>query len=462
MVVASKRKTGAMPAQSIPTVAIVGAGFSGTLLAIHLLRRGGVRVVLIGERLGRGVAYSTTCNEHLLNVPAAKMSAFVDTPLDFLDWCRSQNQENSVEAHSFVPRKQYGAYLEYLLAEAKNERLEYVQGQAINAMPRSGGGFDLQMADGGQQSCDRLVLAIGNALPANPSVQFGASFYDDPRYIRNPWCASALADLDATEPVLLIGSGLTMVDKVIELRSTGFTGSILALSRRGLLPASHPLQSAPFTFSADQLPSNVRSLCQLLRRSAAQHTNWQSVIDALRPHTVKLWQSLPLDERRRFLRHVRPYWEVMRHRLAPSIHAVMECELANKSLSVQAGRLLGFRERSSTIAVHWLKRGSQNIEIETVQRVINCTGPQCRLEKIDNPLLTNLHDQGLLRPDPLYLGVDADTNGGLIDLQSQPSDQLFALGCLLRGQFWESTAVPELRVQAEKLATLLCQLHAQK
>jgi uncharacterized NAD(P)/FAD-binding protein YdhS len=407
MVVASKRKIGARLGKSLPTVAIVGAGFSGTLLAIHLLRCGGVRLVLIGERPGRGVAYSTTCNEHLLNVPAAKMSAFVDTPLDFVDWCQSQSQD-SVEAHSFVPRKRYGAYLEYLLAEAKNERLEYVQGQAVNAVLSSGGGFALQMADGGQQSCDLLVLAIGNALPANPSVQFGASFYNDPRYIRNPWCASALADLDATEPVLLIGSGLTMVDKVIELRSTGFTGSILALSRRGLLPTSHPLQSAPFTFSADQLPTNVRSLCQILRQAAAKHTSWQPVIDALRPHTAKLWQSLPLEERRRFLRHVRPYWEVMRHRLAPSIHAVLEREIVNKSLNVQAGRLLGFRERSSTITVHWLKRGSQTIEIEAFQRVINCTGPQCSLEKMDNPLLINLLNQGLLRPDPLHLGVDAN------------------------------------------------------
>ncbi|VUS35803.1 hypothetical protein SB6419_02492 [Klebsiella spallanzanii] len=60
-----------------PHVVIIGGGFSGAAVAIHLLRLvpAGGRVTLLEPREtpGAGVAYSTTEPSHRINVPAARM-----------------------------------------------------------------------------------------------------------------------------------------------------------------------------------------------------------------------------------------------------------------------------------------------------------------------------------------------------------------------------------------------------
>ena len=462
--VSTSRKNGRSALLEQPTtVAIVGAGFSGTVLAIYILRHSAHKVLLVNaaERFGPGVAYATSCPEHRLNVPAGKMSALAELPDHFLHWCQERTPLEA-GAGTFVSRTHYGDYLTQLLTEAADERLVRLSGQVHDAVPLPGGGFELHFGHGPTVRCERLVLAVGNCRPSPIPVEFGGEFYASGRYLGDPWDPAAVRNLDASQAVLLFGTGLTMVDKVLELRAAGFCGPLVALSRRGLLPLPHAPGAAPFAFAPSELPLTVRALCQQVRAAIAGRggRDWQAVIDALRPQTVTHWQALPLVERRRFLRHLRPYWEVVRHRIAPAVHEAIVRELAGGGLAMRAGRLVGFREHPDAVTVHWRPRGTDEIQTVTVQRVINCTGPECRLEHRKNPLLVNLRRRGLLCPDDLGLGVRADAHGALIDTAGRTSDRLFTLGGLLRGQRWESTAVPELREQARQLGALLARLPA--
>src|SRR5262249_35826518 len=154
----------------------------------------------------------------------------------------------------------------------------------------------------------------------------------------------ALDGIGPRDTVGLIGTGLTMVDVVLDLRSRGHQGAITALSRRGLMPVPHRNVEAytPFV-PADCPPKRISELLAVVRRevrSAAERgIDWRSVIDALRTQIDTLWRNLPFQERKRFLRHARPYWEVHRHRVAPVVADEIDALLRSGSLSVIAGKI---------------------------------------------------------------------------------------------------------------------------
>ncbi|HWY24061.1 MAG TPA: hypothetical protein VNX47_04035, partial [Nevskia sp.] len=60
--------------------------------------------------------------------------------------------------------------------------------------------------------------------------------------------------------------------------------------------------------------------------------------------------------------------------------------------------------------------------------------------------------------DALGLGLLTDAQGALLDRDGQASTWLYTLGPARKGQLWETTAVPEIRVQAQALARRLLQL----
>jgi uncharacterized NAD(P)/FAD-binding protein YdhS len=444
------------------TVAIIGGGFTGATLAAQLLRNSGgsVSVALIerGARLGRGVAYSTECTEHLLNVRARNMSAYPDEPEHFLKWARL-NHDPGASPDDYLPRAVFGQYVASVLQqeiERHPGQLEHVQDEAVS-ISHIGDTAEIRLRSGRVLFADKVVIALGNFPPGDPRLP-GRTPHSL-RYVSNPWKASTLGDVSHDKSVLLVGSGLTSVDVAITLRVRGFRGTIHILSRRGLLPQTHKAGAMWPPFWDDQSPRTVRGLLRLIRAQveAAKKTGsgWRAVIDSLRPFTQEIWSSLSFRERRRFLRHVRPYWDVHRHRIAPAIGARIASQIQDGQIEIHPGRITAYVEDSGGVDVTYCDRVSGQLEQLRVDRVMNCTGPESDCRKVDDPLLTNLLRQKLARPDPLFLGLDVSQDGALIDAHGAASNLLYAIGPVRKGSLWETIAVPELRVQVSELSKLL-------
>lgn len=445
-----------------PTVAIVGGGASGVLTAVHLLRRRApVRVVLIedGPRLGRGVAYGTTCDAHLLNVPAAGMSAYPEEPDHFVDWARTRRP--GVEHGSFLPRRLYGEYLEWCLAEeiagAPRHAFLAVQSRVVGIVSGPDGA-GLKLADGATIWASQVVLALGNSAgPATPPR------WEQPGPVRAAWHPDALAGIAGSDrPVVLVGTGLTAVDVVISLEEAGFTGPLHAISRRGLLPRAHrPMAGpAPVEPPPDWSPRSARELLAALRSeirgAESRGGDWRSVVDRLRPVTQELWASLPEAERERLHRHALRYWEVHRHRMAPEIAGRIAALQAAGRLVVAAGRILSITDHGGGVRVvvrprHAPAGQGGPLEIDAAA-VIRCTGPAERLSDAADPIFDSLFATGDAMPGPLGLGLAVDPDGRLLDRHGHPSESLWAIGPLRRGALLETTAVPEIREQAAALA----------
>ena len=441
------------------SVAIIGGGFSGTILAAQLLRRGdpSVSVVVVEKTpsVGHGLAYGTDCPSLLLNVRARNMSAFPDDPSHFLRWAQS-NHDPRTGPGSFLPRAVYGRYVQAVLNEsvqlAGNDRMEWMKDEAWQLSPTDKG-MEIKLQSGRRLLADRVLLALGNFPPSDPLAAWKAE--TGSRYSRNPWSASTFEGVENLGDVLLVGSGLTSVDVAFQLRKQGCRGTIHILSRRGLLPQPHKATDPVLPSWNEASPKNIAGLLRLVREQIRQGhergTEWQSVFDSLRPQVAKIWQSLSETERRRFLRHVRPYWEVHRHRAAPQIAQSIAEQISSGQIQVHAGRITGYKEDRSSIKVIFRDRKSGKANSLSVDRVINCTGPESDCRRMDNPLISSLLGSGLTRPDPLFLGLEVSPDGALISRDGTISDSLFAVGPIRKGSVWESTAVPELREQIDGL-----------
>lgn len=444
-------------------IAIIGGGFSGTMVATHLLRlaTAPLSITLIEPRpsLGAGLAYGTANPCHLLNVPAGRMSAFPDDPRHFSGWL----SHDTYGAGCFAPRKLYGIYiqsvLETVIAQAPaSARLDRIRNEAVAILPH-GSGAVIQLKTGQTLQADRVVLVLGNFPPSDPDVA-DRSFYRSQRYVSDPWAPDALDHLAPTDPVVLVGSGLTMVDVALTLKARGHRSAIHAISRQGRLPQSHRMSAPyPLFLTAAETPASTRILLRRIRqeieRAAVAGYDWRAVIDALRPETQALWQALPLVERRRFLRHVRSCWDVHRHRAAPKAAAAIERLKRSEQLRVHAGRIDAYREQHDGVWVIYRPRRSNTLVELRASHVINCTGPESDYRKLQHPLVRHLLASGLVRPDPLCLGLDTDAEGRLLDARGDASTFLYTLGPPCKGRLWETTAVPEIRGQAQALAQRL-------
>ncbi len=428
-------------------VAVVGAGFSGLLTAIHLLRlNAGLRVTLIERRkvFGPGTAYDTGNPHHLLNVRLDNMGAFPDQPGHLADWLAEQTSWRAQDG--FITRGVYGDYLQHLLDQALDgapERLRLLASEA-RALDRDGAGWTLTMEDGETVQADAVVLALGNLEPASPSG-VDEALRRSPLYVENPWRLEAKA-ADGARDILLIGAGLTMVDAALSLRRPGrrFT----ALSRHGLLPRAHAtVPPAPYREAFAGGPSDV--LKQV--RAATETHDWRAVFDHLRHSARPLWRSWTPDQRKRFLRHLRPLWDVHRHRLSPGSARDIHSMLASGELTVLAGKLSETALDGTSVEAAWRPRGRRRAIRGRFDLVVNCTGPLGVIQQSREPLIADILNKGYGRPDPLGLGLQVDADGRLIG-ENRQTDGLYAIGPLTRGAFWEITAVPDLRGQALELA----------
>ena len=450
-----------------PPIAIVGAGFSGTVTALHLLDRLPSRTLLLCERLpafARGAAYSTHDPVHLLNVRAANMSAYPDRPAHFLEWLQRliaqspdaelarRIQETAVG--TFVPRDLYGRYLTALVREALAQdrgalRLCLVPDEVVDLEP-TGQGYRLTLAGGPRHEVAGVILAAGHL------------FRDESGkgpYVANPWSPAVTEDLDPDRPVVILGTGLSMVDITMQLWASGFPGPVIAISRRALLPQGHVLTASWPTpaFSA----AERRSLARLTRRirrevakALAQGVAWQSVVDSLRPITAPLRQCLPEAEQRRFLRHGRPWWDAHRHRMAPLVAQQTAGLVRQGYLQIRAGHVTGIEASGRLARVSYRPRGGSGTVSLDAQRVIEARGATAVGEAQD-PLIGRLLERGLVRLDRHRLGLDVTPDLQAIGASGPVTPGLWALGPLVRGVFWECTAVPDIRLQAAQLAERL-------
>ncbi|MHA6723718.1 FAD/NAD(P)-binding protein [Sphingomonas sp. RS2018] len=438
----------------IEHVVIVGAGFSGSLQAINLLRHDGPRATLIerGPVAGKGLAYGAAHPDHLLNVRAANMSALPDDPGHFVRWLKSRGHGDA--AGAFIPRLTYGEYLREQVQAARAaapHRLEIVTGDVTDLT--GGPGAVATMADGRTIAADAAVLAVGNLPPHTPPGLVPDSLPAD-RYFGDPWMPGVADGLSDDDTVLIIGTGLTMVDVALMLDARGFRGRIVALSRRGLLPRPHAGHGDPWK-RIDERPKLTPAGLVRAVRDRGDALGWRNAVDELRPFTQDMWANAGEEERARFLRHLRPWWDVHRHRLAPQVHARLTAMLDDGRLSVVAGKSIGFEPTEGGIALRWRPRGQDSVETMTGSRIVNAIGPQGDLTRTREPLLRTLYDRGAIRPDAAHLGIDVDADAATIDAEGRTSDWLYALGPMTRGAFWEIVAVPDIRVQTWTLARRL-------
>lgn len=439
-----------MSEKARPTVVIVGGGFSGLLTAIHLLHGAvnlQVRLVERAPQFGRGRAYSTCDPGHLLNVRAANMSAFLDQPQQFVTWLGAGPDVGD----RFVSRAQYGEYLQALLRGTLRRattagRLLLEQDEVV-AVRRAGRGLQVDLALGRSLQADAVVLALG-LLPSPSLPGVSPEALAHPYYVVDPW----RADLASLPPgrVLLLGSGLTMVDVALALGGDG--RPLTAISRRGLTPRPHA--GAPAADPPLGLPARPAEALRILRDHARQ-SGWRSAVGSIRAMTPEIWRSWPDAERRRFLRHLRPWWDAHRHLMAPAVAARIAALQEVDLLEFRAARLERLEHCGGGFEAMIRPRGARRLERLRCAAVVDCTGMSGDPTHDPSGLLPGLEARGMITRDPLGLGLAVDDEFRLLDGAGAATPGLYAVGPLSRAACWEAVAVPDLRAQTARLAHTL-------
>jgi uncharacterized NAD(P)/FAD-binding protein YdhS len=443
-------------------IVIVGGGFAGAALAYHLLqhRSPRLRISLIepGPRLGRGVAYSVGNPLLRLNVPASRMSIDPKRPQDFVSFAGAD-----ANPHAFLPRSLYGAYVGQRLVQASKDspgQLRILRAAAVSVCtgPAAHGGGGparaVQLEDGRMIYGDHVVLATGLSARAR-----GVALPRD-RRVLDAWDERSLARLPQSGRVLLLGSGLSALDVLRLLDAKDHRGEVVVLSRHGLLPRPHASQPASFAIPAHLLPAptTLRALIPWTRRLIAEAEKtgaaWQHALDALRPLSQRIWQTLSPRDQERFVRLVRPYWEVVRHRAPVDMFERVAAARAQGVLRVEAGRILESRAEPDALHVV-LRYRNGTIREEQFSAVVRCLGPSMDVADAP-PLMASLLRDGQARVCTTRLGIATGDHGRVIDAAGRPSEHVFALGQWCRASRWETTSVPDIVRDAVALAELLC------
>lgn len=451
----------------ISRVAIVGAGLSGRLVALNLLRCANadtvvqIRMFDRGDEYYMGPAYSDEADHLLLNVPAVRMGALPEDPAHFLKWVRDQGMP--VGEWDFLPRKLYRRYVLGLMDNALRVRpsgvtFDHIREEVIDIEVKERKAT-IYTAGGDSFTAEKVVLALGNFPPPHPLVS-NPLVLESERYIRDPWKSDVLDRLASHDSVFLVGTGQTMVDLVLGLQQKRHGGRITAISRRGLLPMAHgSFEPYPSFLEEIKLADNLPGMCRVVHRhlgqAKAMGIDQRTVIDSLRPATQEIWLNLSEGDKRRFVRHLFRRWEIIRSRIPPQSQVIIERLRASGQLEAISGKIVDLVDAGTTMEVHYVPRSEADIRVETAALVINCIGPETDYRRIDHPLVRHLMGRGLIRCGPARLGLDALPNGAIIGQPGEASRVLYTLGFTMRGVLWEVLAAPEIRVQAEQLARLL-------
>ncbi|UWF52243.1 FAD/NAD(P)-binding protein [Pseudomonas sp. N3-W] len=456
-------------------ILIVGGGLSGTMLAAQLLRLPGKRSMLVIEpraELGRGEAYSAVELGHTLNGNAARMSVDPDNADDLTQWLTDHitaggwpesDQQHVPVSQLFPPRGLFGVYVQQRLAEAQvagtlqGSTVEHVRAEVVDLQTRDDSVL-LTLSDGQRLQGAYAVLATG-LFPAARTPQTESSGLNAAAL--DPWDVAAMRQLDPQSTVLIIGSGLTMVDAVVSLEQAGHRGPIEVFSRHGLLPQRRRQPPAWADFlDADHSLRTPRQLVRELRRhcrdAIAQGVDWQAPLDTVRAHVGRLWSQATDAQRRQFVRHVRPWWESHHHRSPPLSAELIERLHGEGRLRIQAASFKGLEPASNgAVRIRIRRRGEVETVVVSGAALINSSGIEYDWRRVARPLPQQLLARGLIKPGPLALGIAAQADGAVLAADGQAAQRLFAMGPPLRGIWWESTAVTEVCSQAKALAVRL-------
>ncbi|SDS87774.1 Uncharacterized NAD(P)/FAD-binding protein YdhS [Pseudomonas sp. Z003-0.4C(8344-21)] len=456
-------------------VLIIGGGLSGTMLAVQLLRLPGQRKIVIIEpraELGRGEAYSAVEPGHTLNGNAARMSVDPDNADDLTQWLTEhiagggwpESAEQGVPVSElFPPRGLFGLYVQQRLAEARaigaqhGSSVEHICAEVTDLVSATDS-VQLSLSDGQTLSGTYAVLATG-MFPAARTPQKTSSGLNTAAL--DPWDVGAMRLLDTQSTVLIIGSGLTMVDAVVSLEQAGHRGPIRVFSRHGLLP--HVRRQPPVWvdfLGADQSLRTPRQLLRELRRQCreamAKGIDWQAPLDTVRVHIARLWSQASDVQRRQFVRHVRPWWESHHHRSPPLSAQLLERLHGAGRLTIDAASFKGLEPSTEDgVGIRIRRRGKSETRVVTGNALINSSGIEYDWRRVARPLPQQLLARGLVQPGPLALGIAAAADGAVLDAEGHASRRLFAMGPPLRGMWWESTAVTDVALQAKALAARL-------
>ena len=445
-------------------VAVIGGGAAGAAVFGELLARfdaGTIHWIVGPQSPGRGVAYATSDDRHLLNVHAANMGVFQEHGDDFIR--HASKQLGQVKGTDFLPRRlfgdfiqaQVGARIDAARRAGRSFRIHPESAQEI--MRRGEGGYAVRLTGERWIDVSDVILAVG-ALAQRPLRTVTPVALDSGAYDLDPWRLDRQAQVPRR--VIVIGTGLTAVDTLLSASVRWPHAELVAVSRHGLWPFSH--SALPLAAYARQQQLNQALLAcrgaapmlRLVRKALDSDADWRSVIDGMRPINARLWQGMDNHQRRQFLRHVRWIWEASRHRMAPASGQLIQQLQEDGRLRVHAARVLEV-DGSGPLRVTLRERANQLVSTLEADRVIQATGLDTAVAFGEYALLFQLLRDGLAVADPLQLGVQALADGQLRDASGQPQPGLHAIGSLLRGALWECTAMPEIRAAAHELAVRL-------
>ena len=439
------------------SIIIVGGGASGVVMAAHLLKSPNpdLRVTLIEKRphFGQGIAYSTLLSAHVLNVSAAGMSAYADDPGNFWRWLQGRglvDPEQTPQTPFYAPRSIYARYLGELLdeLEAREQptgRLRLIHEESLSITPTASG-VEVALANGTSVVAHLAILATGHdEQPAQGhAIRMGSE---------------ADTALDPESRVMVLGTGLSMVDAFLALEQRGHTGEIVAVSRRGLLPSPHR-KGNPIKLDVADIPLGTQLsyfvgwFRDLIRENQKAGIDWRDVVDGLRPFNQKIWQNWPASAKRRFVEHTKAWWDIHRHRMAPEVYAKVTQAVQSGRIRLVAGRVVGITP-GEAFSVDVQSRHSQLVEAFDVARIYDCSGIVRDISTSSNSVVRSLVDRGLARPDPMRIGLDVSANCEIIAGDGAVSRKILAVGPLTRGTFFEIDAIPDIRVQCARLSKQL-------
>ncbi len=450
-------------------IVIIGAGFSGLMTAYHLIKqtKSPLTIHIINDKatFGKGPAYSTPALKHLLNVPAAKMSAMHDDPNHFLDWAHKQPAYKTINrdilGKTFLPRQLYGNYITSIWEEAlktkrEDTQIDIIYDTAVN-IDHAHGKYTITLKSHAPVNADYAILATGHEAPSNPPIP-NEAYYNSPTYIKNPWLIDVTKLIKPDQNILILGNGLTMVDTVISIMDSGFKGQIHTLSPTGFSVLAHRHNHLEYK----DLVNEIKEPYRLDELFIIGHKHFrmlhkigisaEPIVDSLRPLTQKIWRSWSHQEKETFLRDIKSIWNKIRHRIAPHMYDYVQRLRLTGRLVMHKAKLLDIKEDSKGIIVHYLSKHTQTEKTLNVGLVVNCTGPQTDIAKSEDVFLQNLQAKGMIQADSLHIGMDVTDHWTLIDAQGQENPTLYTIGGNLRGLLWETTAIPELKSQTAMLA----------
>jgi len=449
-------------------IAIIGGGFSGMLTAINLLQdpnqRLHIHIFNTGKHIGCGVAYAPHTARLLLNVPNGNMSAFPDKPDHFLDWLVNYHGTPEAQrqklADEFSPRQVYGQYLNQLWRDeldkqGYNKRIWIYEDKVID-IAETGDKVHIITRKFQSVTADIAVLATGNDQPNLPSIM-RHSLKTHPAYFGDPWKKDCIENFTDHGDILIIGNGLTMVDTVIGLTTNGFNGTIHTVSPHGYRLKPWRDEKEPYNTQTDLFGETTTNLTELVtlinkHRKLADKFGLSiyPVIDSLRPKIQTLWLSFTTNEKHQFLKKLSAFWDRVRHRLPTQMHHSIEEMRARDVLQTHTGTIISAAPAGEGIDVILDTDGTD--KPLRVQRIINCSGPEMNITLSSNDLLRRLTQTGLICPGPFNLGINTEPDGCVVTAEGLRKPNILVVGSHLKGILWESTAVPELRHQAKKIA----------